>query len=194
DVLTKDAADASSSHDFGRNILPPMVRDRLVFAYPFRDADGGRGYWRDVGTVESYWRANLDLLDDEPALDLADESWPLWTHQPMRSPTRFVTGGAATSSIVAPGCVVAGRAHRSVLFTGCSIEKGASLEHCLVLTGARIGRGARLTNVIVDSGCDIPEGYVCDARSAAATDGERVVLIMAETLRGESSIQKTGVK
>jgi len=194
DVLTKDAADASSSHDFGRNILPPMVRDGLVFAYPFRDADGGRGYWRDVGTVESYWRANLDLLDDEPPLDLADEAWPLWTHQPVRSPARFVTGGAATSSIVAPGCIVAGRVHRSVLFAGCTIEKGASLDNCLVLPGARVERGARLANVIVDSGCDIPEGYVCDARNAAAAEGERVALLTAETLRGKGSAESTGVK
>lgn len=194
DVLTRDAADASSSHDFGRNILPPMVRDGLVFAYAFRDADGGRGYWRDVGTLESYWRANMDLLDEEPPLDLADQAWPVWTHQPVQSPARFVTGGTATRSIVAPGCIVGGRAHRSVLFTGCSIEKGASLESCLVLPGARIGRGARLANVIVDSGCEIPEGYVCDARSAAATKGEHVVLVTAETLRGEGSAGRTGVK
>src|SRR5690606_25108677 len=117
---------------------------------------GRRGYWRDVGTLESYWRANMDLLDDEPPLDLADVAWPLWTHQPVRSPARFVTGGIATSSIVAPGCVVAGRVQRSVLFAGCSIEKGALLENCLVLPNARIGRGARLANVIVDSGCGVP--------------------------------------
>ncbi|MGB7215589.1 MAG: hypothetical protein WBE98_11170 [Gammaproteobacteria bacterium] len=83
--------------------------------------------------------------------------------------------------------------HRSVLFAGCSIEKGASLENCVVLPDARIGRGARLANVIVDSGCEIPEGYVCDARSGAPDD-ERVVLLTAETLRDEGSTRKAGVK
>src|SRR5690606_10971160 len=105
DALTRDASDASPSHDFDRNVLPPMVRDGLVYAYSFRDADGGRAYWRDVGTLDIYWQANMDLLEDEPALDLADAAWPLRTHQPALSPARFVMGGAATSSIVAPACV-----------------------------------------------------------------------------------------
>jgi glucose-1-phosphate adenylyltransferase len=198
DALTRDACDASSSHDFGKNVLPPMVRDGLVIAHAFRDAGGGHTYWRDVGTLDSYWRANLDLLEDEPALDLADAAWPLWTHQPARSPARFVMGGAATSSIVAPACIVAGRVHRSVLFADCSIEKGASLEGCLILPGARIGRGARLRNVIVDSGCVIPDGYVFDAESSTASQhdsGERVVLLTAEALDdAEGAVRRAGVK
>jgi glucose-1-phosphate adenylyltransferase len=198
DALTRDAGDIASSHDFGKNILPPMVRDGLVFAHASRDARGGEAYWRDVGTLDSYWQANMDLLEDEPALDLADPAWPLWTHQPARSPARFLTGGAATSSIVAPGCVVAGRVHRSVLFADCNIEKSASLEGCLILPGARVGRGARLCNVIVDSGCDIPDGYVIDASSSTrpkhdTADG--IGLLTAEALvDGEGAVRRAGVR
>ena len=198
-ALTRDACDASSSHDFGKNILPPMVRDGAVFAYAFRDGDGNPAYWRDVGTLESYWQAHMDLLEDEPALDLADAEWPLWTHQPARSPARFVGGGGgATSSIVAPACVVAGRVHRSVLFAGCTVDKGASLDGCLVLPHARVGRGCRLRNVIVDGGCAVPDGYVCDAEDFLEPRHDRsgpVVLLTAEALRdGEGAARGAGVK
>lgn len=165
-ALTADAGDASSSHDFGKDILPSLVRDRRLLAYAFRDdATGAPAYWRDVGTVDSYWQANLDLLDDDAPLDLHDPDWPLWTHQPLRTPSRFVRGGLATCSIVAPGSIVAGRVHRSVLFAGCAVAESSSIEGGLVLPGARIGRGCRMRNVIVDSGCSVPDGTVIDGEA-----------------------------
>jgi glucose-1-phosphate adenylyltransferase len=161
EALIDDASDPSSGHDFGKNLLPAMVRDRRVLAHAFRDdATGRSAYWRDVGTIDSYWQANMDLLEERAELDLYDERWPIWTHQPLRSPSRFAGDGSATHSIVASGSVVAGRVERSVLFAESSVGAGSAIAGSLVLPKARVGRNCRLRNVIVDSGCEIPDGSV----------------------------------
>jgi glucose-1-phosphate adenylyltransferase len=161
EALLDDAGNPSSGHDFGRNLLPKMVAAGAVRAHAFRDIyTDEQPYWRDVGTVDSFWQANMDLLDDEPALDLHDEGWPIRTHQPPRSPTRFVRQGVATRSIVAAGCMVSGRVERSVVFAECSIGEGSSVEGSLILPRAKVGRNCRLKNVIVDGGCTVPDGTV----------------------------------
>jgi glucose-1-phosphate adenylyltransferase len=159
EALNDDAGNPSSSHDFGKDLLPRMVREQRVLAHSFYDEKRGRqGYWRDVGTIDSYWQANMDLLDDVSDLDLYDERWPIWTHQPLRSPSRFLGDGCASRSIVAPGSTVAGRVERSVLFADSVVGTGSVVTGSLVLPKARIGRDCRLHNAIVDSGCDIPDG------------------------------------
>jgi glucose-1-phosphate adenylyltransferase len=160
-ALIDDAGNPSSSHDFGRSLLPSMVAHSRVLAYAFRDrATGGQGYWRDVGTIDAYWQANMDLLEDAPELDVHDQRWPILTHQPLRTPARLLRGGSTTRSIVAAGGVIAGSVEDSVLFPECEIGRGAAVSGALVLPGARIGRNARLRNVIVDSGCEVPDGTV----------------------------------
>lgn len=160
ECLEADAADPESGHDFGHDVLPAVIGDARVVAHAFRDRHGRGAYWRDIGTVDSYWRAHMELLAESPALDFHDESWPLRTHQPSCAPPRFVGAGTARSSIVSNGCHVAGSVERSVLSTRCRVETGASVAQSVVLPGARIGRDCRIRRAIVDSGCVIPDGTV----------------------------------
>jgi glucose-1-phosphate adenylyltransferase len=159
--LAEDAADAASGHDFGNDVLPKLIRDARVLAYAmpaFRP--GVDPYWRDVGTIEGYWRTNLDLLEHAPAIDLHDESWPIWTHRTQCPPARFVGRGVAPRSIVAGGCVVAGRVENSVLGTRCRIGEEASIEDAVLLANVVVGRGSRLRRVVVEEGCIVPDGTV----------------------------------
>ena len=196
EALKNDAGDSSSSHDFGRNLLPSMVRDNRVFAYSFCNEDtGGQAYWRDVGTIDSYWQANMDLLEDFSELDLHDERWPILTHQPPRAPTRFMGAGSASRSIVAAGSLIAGRVERSVLFPECEVGHGSTVEGSLVLPNACIGRNCRLRNVVVDGGCEIPDGTVIgedpeeDAANYDVSAGG-VVLVTAARVPRESGVAR----
>jgi glucose-1-phosphate adenylyltransferase len=199
EALKNDAGDPSSSHDFGRNLLPSMVRRYRVLAYPFRSETGSQGYWRDVGTIDSYWQANMDLLEDHAELDLYDERWPILTHQPPRAPTRVMGAGSTRRSIVAAGGVIAGRVERSVLFPECEIGHGSSVEGSLVLPAASIGRNCRLHNVIVDSGCEIPDGTVIgenpseDATRYGVSAGG-VVLVTARRLSCDDALASRAVR
>jgi glucose-1-phosphate adenylyltransferase len=166
--LLADARDSASTHDFGRDLLPAMIGSQKLRAHAFRDAvTGGKGYWRDVGTVDSYWQANMELLADAPELDLHDSQWPIRTHQPQSAPPRFVGEGYARRSIVANGCGVAGAVEHSVLSTGARVEGGAVVAGSIVLPHARIGRNCRIQRAIIDSGCVIPEGTVIDGRDGS---------------------------
>jgi glucose-1-phosphate adenylyltransferase len=160
EALRSDAADAASRHDFGRNVLPALVREGRALAYPFRNPGGGRAYWRDVGTLDSYWQANLELLDDPPPLDLRDPSWPLRPDRSACAPPRFTDGGAARRSIVSGGCVVGGRVEQSLLSPDCRVGRGAHVEECVVLPRARIGRNCRIRRAVVAGGCVVPDGAV----------------------------------
>ena len=188
DYLSVDAADPSSTHDFGRDVLPLLIRANGLAAHAFRDpATGRRGYWRDVGTVDSYWSANMELLDERPELDLYDGTWPLWTHQPHRPPPRFVGAGTALRSIVCGGCSVAGRVERSLLSPDCRVQAGALVAASVVLPGVEIGRGCRVRKAIIDAGCALPDGLVVGevaAQDAALYDvsPEGVVLVTAAML------------
>ncbi|HEX5421756.1 MAG TPA: sugar phosphate nucleotidyltransferase, partial [Gammaproteobacteria bacterium] len=165
--LERDAGDPASQHDFGRNILPALIAEARVLAYALPSSSRGeRAYWRDVGTIDSYWQANLDLLAERPALDLHDETWPIFTQPPTPRPARFIGGGAASVSIVAAGCRVAGRVRHSVLSADCSIAERASVEDAVLLPGAQIGRDCVIRKAVVDSGCVVPDGFVIGRDSA----------------------------
>lgn len=160
--LSADALDPASSHDFGRDVLPGMIAGGArVFAHAFRDPRSGRqAYWRDVGTVDSYWQANMELLVEQPGLDLHDGSWPIRTHQPQCPPPRFVGEGFARRSIVAGGCGIAGSVEYCVLSMSCRVGGGSRLTEAVVLPNVTIGRECRIHRAIIDSGCVIPDGTV----------------------------------
>ncbi len=171
DSLRRDAADPNSSRDFGKDVIPYIVRHGKAMAHPFAkscvksDAEA-EAYWRDVGTVDSFWEANIELTDVIPSLDLYDMNWPIWTYGEITAPAKFVhreagRRGFAEGSLVSGGCVVSGAAVvRSLLFTGVHVHSYASLEGAVVLPYVDVGRNCRLTNVIVDRGVRLPDGLV----------------------------------
>jgi glucose-1-phosphate adenylyltransferase len=186
--LEKDAANPASRHDFGGDILPRLIAEARVLAYGLPAArPSERAYWRDVGTIESYWQANLELLYERPAMDLQDEAWPILTHASAPCPAQFIGAGRASDSIVAAGCKVAGRVSHSVLSAGCSIASLTSVEDAVLLPGARLGQGCRVRKAVVDSGCVVPDGFVVgydpalDARYFEVTP-RGVVLVTAECI------------
>src|SRR5690606_31478462 len=148
-------------------------RDR-VFAYSFRDLVTGRpAYWRDVGTVDAYWLANMELLAADPEVDFYGRDWPLWTYQPQMPPAQFVVDvagcrGVAIDSLVSSGCVVAGATVRhSILFSDVCIDKGAVFEDSIALPGVRIGRNCRIHRAIIDSGCRVADDAIIGFDRAA---------------------------
>jgi glucose-1-phosphate adenylyltransferase len=171
DQLRRDAADLQSSHDFGRDLIPWMVGNGRAVAHRFskscvRSDQEQAIYWRDVGTVDAYWEANIDLTTVLPHLDLYDRDWPIWTYGEVTPPAKFVHDdhgrrGLAVSSLVSGGCIISGAAlRRSLLFTGVHVHSYAQLEGAVVLPYVDIGRHARLTNVVIDRGVRIPEGLI----------------------------------
>ncbi len=171
DLLRKDAADPLSKHDFGGDIIPYLVNHGKAVAHRFsrscvRSDKEVEAYWRDVGTVDAYWEANIDLTDIVPALDLYDHSWPIWTNVELTAPAKFVHDepdrrGVAISSVVSGGCIVSGATvKKTLLFTGVRVNSYASLDEAVVLPYVQVGRGAHLTKVVVDRGVVIPEGLV----------------------------------
>jgi len=171
DQLRRDAADKKSSRDFGKDIIPYIVKNGKAVAHRFtrscvRSAQEGESYWRDVGTVDAYWEANIDLTDVLPALDLYDREWPIWTYSEVTPPAKFVHDedgrrGQAVASLVSGGCIVSGAAlRRSLLFTEVRVNSYAIMEEAVVLPFVQVGRGARLKRVVIDRGVVIPEGLV----------------------------------
>jgi glucose-1-phosphate adenylyltransferase len=171
DELKRDAADPNSSHDFGKDIIPYMVENCRAVAHRFsqscvRSANDKPSYWRDVGTVDAYWSANIDLTDTVPDLDLYDRSWPIWTHAEITPPAKFVhenegRRGEAVTSLVSGGCIVSGASlRRSLLFTGVHLHSYAKVENAVILPYVDVARRARLRNVVIDRGVKIPEGLV----------------------------------
>ncbi|SDC65557.1 glucose-1-phosphate adenylyltransferase [Sphingomonas sp. YR710] len=169
--LRRDAADPTSQHDFGRDIIPYIVKHGKAVAHLFsqscvRAASEKEAYWRDVGTIDAYWEANIDLTDVVPQLDMYEHSWPLWTYSEVTPPAKFVHNdegrrGSATSSLVAGGCIVSGASlHRSLLFSGVRVNSFSSVTEAVIMPGCQIGRGARLHKVVIDADTRIPEGLV----------------------------------
>ncbi len=197
-LLRRDAANKNSSHDFGKDIIPYIVNNGTAVAHLFSDScvrselELG-SYWRDVGTVDAYWQANVDLTDTVPELDLYDQDWPIWTYGEVTPPAKFVHDlegrrGSAVSSLVSGGCIVSGASiRRALLFTGVRVNSFASLEDAVVLPRVNIGRNASLKKVVIDSDITIPEGLVVgedpilDAKRFRRTD-EGVVLITQSML------------
>ena len=165
DRLLRDACNAESSHDFGRDILPVAVHHDHVAVFAFTDDAGRPRYWRDVGTLDAYWRAHMELLAEEPALDLNDPRWPVLTYAEPLPPARLLGGGrrrpSVSNSLLSAGVVVRGASvERCVLSTGVTIEADCVLEEAVVLPGARIAPGCRLRRVIIDAESCVPEGTV----------------------------------
>ncbi len=170
EALARDAADPDSAHDFGRNVVPAAVRDGVAHAQPFADAcvrseDSEESYWRDVGTIDAYWEANIDLTATKPHLNLYDRNWPIWTYQEQLPSAKFVHNqgdrrGIAIESMVSGGCIISGSLFRSLLFSSCRIHSWAKVEWSVLLPHVQVGRRARLTRVVVDRGCHIPDDLV----------------------------------
>jgi len=169
--LRRDAAMPGSSRDFGKDIIPWLVANAKAVAHRFsrsciRSSNENEAYWRDVGTVDAYWEANIDLTDVVPQLDLYDRSWPLWTYAEILPPAKFVHDidgrrGSAVSSLVAGDCIVSGaHVHRSLLFSGVRANSYSTLEEAVVLPYCQIGRGAKLRRVVLDRGVVIPPGLI----------------------------------
>ncbi|WP_284943970.1 glucose-1-phosphate adenylyltransferase [Acidisoma cladoniae] len=171
DQLRRDEADPNSSRDFGKDIIPYLVEHGRAFCHRFTDScvksdAQAQTYWRDVGTLDAYWQANIDLTDVVPPLDLYDSNWPIWTYAELTPPAKFVHDvssrrGEAVASLVSGGCIVSGsRVRRSLLFTGVRANSFSTVEGSVVLPYANIARNAHLTNCIIDAGVQIPEGLV----------------------------------
>jgi len=171
DQLRRDADTPDSRRDFGNDIIPYVVKHGKAVAHLFsssciRAAEEIEEYWRDVGTLDAYWEANIDLTDTVPKLNMYDRDWPIWTDQIIASPAKFVHDeegrrGMAISSLISQDCIVSGAtAYRSLLFTGVKMGSYSSVKEAVILPYCNIGRGASLNRCIIDSGVRIPEGLV----------------------------------
>ncbi len=182
--LEADAADEESAHDFGKNIIPGTIDNCRVCAYSFYDVKTkAQSYWRDVGTVDAFFEANLELVQVRPELNLYDEDWPIWTYQEQLPPAKFVLNeegrrGMALNSIVSGGCIVSGATVRqSLLFSSVKVREGSQLHQAVVLPRVTIGQNCKITRAIIDEGCDILDGTIigedrdADTKRFHVTDG-----------------------
>ena len=197
-ALERDADTPGSSRDFGKDLIPAAVARGEACAHPFsqscvRSAPEAPAYWRDVGTVDAYWSANIDLTHTLPELDMYDRDWPIWTYQEQLPPAKFVFDdddrrGMAVDSLISGGCIISGSlVRRSVLFSRIRMHSYSTVEECVLLPGVVIGRSCRLRKVIVDTGCVIPdhtiigEDPVEDARRFLRSE-QGVVLVTRDML------------
>ncbi|MDF1481182.1 glucose-1-phosphate adenylyltransferase [Extensimonas sp. H3M7-6] len=207
-LLDADAANALSSHDFGKDLIPAIVARGEAVAHPFglscvTSSPEAPPYWRDVGTVDAYWAANIDLTNTVPELDMYDREWPIWTYQEQLPPAKFVFDddgrrGMAVDSLVSGGCIISGAlVRRSVLFSRVRVNSFGSVEESILLPGVEVGRNCRLRKTIVDTGCHIPEGMHIgldaedDARRFLRTD-QGVVLVTREMLDRLAPVPEPG--
>ena len=195
-LLEEDADNPASEHDFGKDIIPRAVAEGRALAHPFGMSCVSRTkdvvpYWRDVGTIDAFWSANLDLASVTPELDIYDDEWPIWTYQRQLPPAKFVPDrngkpGQAVNIIVSGGCIVSGSGVRnSVLFSGVRVHSFCDIQEAVILPDVVIGRGARLKKVVIDRACEIPEGLVvgedaaADAQRFERTEGGVVLITRA---------------
>ena len=171
DILRRDQDDPNSSHDFGKDIIPDLVKNGKAIAHKFSDScvrssEEDEPYWRDVGTIDAFWEANIDLTDFVPALDLYDRKWPIWSYAEIVPPAKFVHDedgrrGSATSSLVSGACILSGaRVDKSLLFTGVHAHSYSEIEHCVIMPYVHVNRGARLIKCVIDKDVIIPKGLV----------------------------------
>jgi glucose-1-phosphate adenylyltransferase len=189
-LLEDDANDPNSEHDFGKNLIPRAVSEQQALAHPFSmsavaNPPYSRAYWRDVGTVDAYWAANLDLATTTPELNMYDKDWPIWTYQEQLPPAKFVheeegRTGQAINSLVSGGCIVSGATVRnSVLFSNVLVRSYSEINEAVVLPDVHIGRGCRLSKVVIDRRCRVPDGLVV---------GEDPVLDAQRFFRSENGV------
>jgi len=164
--LIADAEDSNSAHDFGKDIVPKSITTCNARAYPFQGKDGRAEYWRDVGTIDSYWSANMELCEVEPELNLYSRDWPIWTYQTQHPPAKFVfddddVRGMAIDSLVSGGCILSGaRVKRSVIFFATEIERGTVIKDSVILPKVSIGKNCRITRAVIDKACSIEDDTV----------------------------------
>ncbi len=209
DQLMRDAADPNSSHDFGKDIIPYLVQYGKAVAHSFnrscvRSESEKGAYWRDVGTVDAYWAANIDLTAVVPDLDIYDQDWPVWTYNEITPPAKFVHDedgrrGQAISSLVSGACIISGAAlRRTLLSTGARVNSFANVENAVILPRVDVGRSARLKNVVIDAEVKIPEGLVVgedpelDAKRFRRTESGICLITqpMIDRLVGQPSVHR----
>ncbi|CAM8660068.1 GlgC ADP-glucose pyrophosphorylase [Comamonadaceae bacterium] len=199
DLLEDDLANPESSHDFGKDVIPRVVREGRAVAHPFSmscvsSTPDAVPYWRDVGTIDAFWEANLDLASVTPELDIYDTNWPIWTSQRQLPPAKFVQDadgkhGQAINTMVSGGCIVSGSiVSNSVLFSSVRIHSFCVIDQAVLLPEVTIGRGCRLSRVVIDRGVEVPDGLVigedpvADAARFERTDNG-VVLVTKDMLK-----------
>jgi len=197
-LLNEDLANPASSHDFGKDVIPVVVKEGHALAHPFSmscvsSSADATPYWRDVGTIDAFWEANLDLASVTPELDIYDTEWPIWTSQRQLPPAKFVQDaqgkhGLTINTMVSGGCIVSGsNVSNSVLFSSVRVHSFCQIDQAVLLPNVTIGRGCRLSKVVVDRGCTLPEGLVIgedpvlDAQRFERTDNG-VVLVTRNML------------
>ncbi|SCZ55210.1 glucose-1-phosphate adenylyltransferase [Thiohalomonas denitrificans] len=192
--LISDADNPESSRDFGKDVIPNIINHCKVYAYPFRDPETGKqAYWRDVGTIDAYWAANMELIGVTPELNLYNTEWPIWTYQAQLPPAKFIFDdpdrrGMAVDSMVSGGCIISGaQVHHSLLFSNVYVNSHARVDDSVVLPDVTIGRRARIRRAVIDKGVVIPEGMVIgedpveDAKRFHVSEGG-IVLVCPEML------------
>jgi glucose-1-phosphate adenylyltransferase len=163
-VLEEDKSDTKSEHDFGKNIIPKIINDHLVKAFIFGQGDGADNYWRDVGTIDSFWQANMELVAPVPALNLYDQDWPIWTYQEQLPPAKFVKEaehlpGEAINSVVSGGCIISGaRLHNSLCFSNVRVHSNSIIDETVILPAVEVGADCNIKRAVLDRGCRIPAG------------------------------------
>jgi glucose-1-phosphate adenylyltransferase len=193
-LLIADASDDKSQHDFGKNVIPSAIDVLQVVAYPFTDVKTrAQNYWRDVGTVDAFYDANIELVHVAPELNLYDEEWPIWTYQLHQPPAKFVLDedgrrGAAVNSMIAGGSIISGAlVNQSLLFSNVRVDERSTIFRSVVLSSVKIGVGCNIKNAILDEGCEIPDGMqigidaTADAARFHVTD-HGVVLVTPDML------------
>jgi glucose-1-phosphate adenylyltransferase len=164
-MLDENAKNPETSHDFGKNIIPAALDKMKVFAYPFRDVrTRAQQYWRDVGTVDAYYEANMELVHVHPELNIYDEQWPIWTYQRQHPPAKFVLDddgrrGMAVNSMVSGGCIISGaQVSESLLFSNCRVDERSVIDRAVILPDVRVGANCIVKHAILDTGCVVPDG------------------------------------
>jgi len=167
DQLIKDAETDGSTRDFGHDIIPSVIDGHVVNAYPFLNLQSGeQSYWRDVGTIDAYWSANMELIGVNPELNLYDKTWPIWTYQAQNAPAKFIFDdedrrGQAIDSMVSGGCIISGATVKhSLIFSDVRVNSYSEVIDSVILPEAIIGRNCRITKTIIEKGCHVPEGTV----------------------------------
>lgn len=193
--VIKDADDPNTQHDFGRNIIPSIIANYRVYAYPFRDPETNQqAYWRDIGTLNAFWEANMELVSVSPQLNLYDKVWPILTHQGQHPGAKFVFDdddrrGAAIDSIVSGGCILSGSSvKRSLLFSNCRVSSYGEIKDSVLLPEVEVGRHCRITRAIIDRGAVIEDETVIgedhdeDRRRGFRVTSDGIVLVTPEML------------
>ncbi|MBM95871.1 MAG: glucose-1-phosphate adenylyltransferase [Oceanospirillaceae bacterium] len=192
-TLIDDKDNTVSSHDFGKDIIPGLIEKHNVHAFPFEDDSGEPAYWRDVGTLQAFWKSNIDLCSITPELNLYDRDWPIWTYQPQLPPAKFTFDdegrrGEAIDSLVAGGCIISGaRIKRSVISSDCRVHSYSLVKDSVVLPQVEVQRNCRIQNAVIDKDCVIPEGTVIGEdieqdRQRFYVDDSGIVLVTPDML------------